>query len=196
MFSKSDSYRSCRCVVKNHCHVATATLIFVLTLIAIAICFVFACKPLSLVHEEPKKNSAVVILDDGCPDTSNAANFRVTCTAVSGAAGKGMHSSMLLRTLINIDRNVYVPFQDLVFVDIADADGRSSKSAITKGLRLAQEYDPLAINLSYSLSQTDIEIEHLLQDLTSNDIKVFAAYSNLFFEEESFPASTGKRLQD
>lgn len=192
MISKSEHHHNCRYTAKKHRRVVAVTLMLILILSTI--CFVFIHKALSPLRVEPKNNSAVVILDDGCPNPSSAAHFRVTCTTTSGATGQGVHSSMLLKTLVNIDNNINVPFHELIFINIADTDSKSSKSAIAEGLRLAQELDPLAINLSYSLSQQDIEIENLLQDLASNDIKIFAAYSNLFFEEESFPASSSSTI--
>lgn len=188
MISESEHHHNCRYIAKKHRRVVAVTLTLILILSSIY--FVFIHKALSPLRVEPKNNSAVVILDDGCPNPSGAAHFRVTCKTISGAAGKGAHSSMLLKTLVNIDNNINVPFRELIFINIADTDGKSSKFAIAEGLRLAQEFDPLVINLSYSLSQQDIEIEHLLQNLASNDIKIFAAYSNFFFEEESFPASS------
>ncbi|MBV7362844.1 hypothetical protein KRX54_00115 [Actinomycetaceae bacterium TAE3-ERU4] len=164
--------------------------VLALTFILIFVCSILAYKRLSPVRAGQNHNGTVVILDDGCPDTSVTTNFRVACESIFGAAGQGVHSSMLLKTLINFDRDFGLPIKDLIFVNIADVDGRSSKLAIAEGLRLAKSFNPLAINLSYSLSRRDTEIDHALQDLADSDIKVFVAYSNLFFEEDSFPASS------
>lgn len=188
MISQSEHHHNCHYTAKKHRGVVAVTL--TLILILSTICFVFIHKASSPLRVDPKNNSAVVILDDGCPNPSSAAHFRVTCTTISGATGQGVHSSMLLKTLVNIDNNIKVPFHELIFINIADIDSKSSKSAIAEGLRLAQEFDPLAINLSYSLSQQDAEIDHALRDLADSDIKVFVAYSNLSFEEDSFPASS------
>lgn len=167
--------------------VPTAALLLAIC-IAVISSMLVSCAP----SPSAEYNSArrLVVLDDGCPNGRVPSGIKLTCDSTSGAMGGGDHASMILKTLTSVADYVDIPVDELVFINISDADGRSSKHAILEGLQIATKLQPLAVNISYSLTHRDDQIEQLLEDLTTRNTRIFASYSNLFLEEESFPASS------
>lgn len=145
--------------------------------------------PSSSAGDDVERPRSVVILDDGCPDSSAGLNFGVRCEAVSNAIGEGQHSAMLLEALINYGHAFGLPFKEVIFVNTSDVRGGASQSAILEGIALARGMKPSVISLSYSFSRYDFQIERSLYGVVLEGVKVYAAYSNLSAVEESYPAS-------
>ncbi|MDO5747981.1 MAG: hypothetical protein Q4P66_10050 [Actinomycetaceae bacterium] len=130
----------------------------------------------------------LVLLEDGCPKVPVEIKFRVSCRKLDQSARKGTHAQLLLDALILASKNLKLSFGEVVFIDVTDSENTVTAYSLIQGANLALSLSPNVVNVSYSIPNRNADLEEVFNRLTRNNVKIFASFSNLYLEEESYPA--------